>query len=240
MIKKIFYTCKTNRKGFTIIELMIATATFSVILVIITFSVNFFLTKYYQSLTTINTQNNLISVMNNINQSIKFSLQDPSYTLPSITNPVGYLCTSSDEYVFYINRPIFQGSSTTNTSGIIQYPIPQNTCLSPSSISALNGKQLLGNNLRPVYFNMSSLSNNLYNIAIGIAYTGNVSSGIGNSLLCSPKIIPSYSGGCSSTAGNLTDSEYIQYASSIGCKPTPISQFCYVSTLHATLAMRIN
>ncbi len=231
-----------NKKinGFTIIELLIATAAFSIMLVIIAFSVNYFAIKYYQSLTTINTQGNLISTINNISQSIKFSLQAPNYSLPSTSNPVGYLCTSSTEYVFYINQPFFKGSINNNNSGIIQYPIVQNTCLTPSSLPALTGQQLLGNNMRPLYFNISSINTNLYNLTIEIAYTGSVSSGIGNSLLCSPKISPNNQGGCGPDASNLTTTQDIKYAPTIGCKPTAVSQFCDVSTLQTTSSRRIN
>jgi prepilin-type N-terminal cleavage/methylation domain-containing protein len=64
---------KTNNKGFTIIELLIATVTFSVILLIITGAIIQFSKVYYKGVVSSRTQEAARSVVDEVSKAAQFS-----------------------------------------------------------------------------------------------------------------------------------------------------------------------
>src|SRR3990172_9120101 len=70
------FICTDSRKGvggFTIVELMIATTIFSVILLIVTFGMLQIGRTYYKGITLTKTQNAARSIIDTISQDIQFS-----------------------------------------------------------------------------------------------------------------------------------------------------------------------
>jgi len=99
--------------GFTIVELMVATVVFSVILIIITTGVIHITQTYNKGINLINTQNTARNIMDSISQSIQFSGGVVSWPQPS-DNPVGTSgpvtagrgCIGSQQYDFQLGYQV--------------------------------------------------------------------------------------------------------------------------------------
>lgn len=87
--------------GFTIVELMIATMVFSVVLLIVTAGILQVARVYYKGITELNTQNTARGVMDTIAQSIQFSGGDVLPTPASPTAGVDYFFCAGDAQFSY-------------------------------------------------------------------------------------------------------------------------------------------
>lgn len=90
---------KTSSGGFTIVELMIASAVFSVILLLCTFGLITLGRVYNKGVTISRTQEVTRTVMDDIAQSIQFSGQNPIILSPSPDGINGF-CIDSRRYSF--------------------------------------------------------------------------------------------------------------------------------------------
>ena len=97
-----------NNKGFTILELLISTTVFSVILLLCTFGLVQVGRNYYRGATITRTQNVARSVMSTLTQSIQFSGSDAVGTLPSTGTPTssGTFCIGSLGYTYKLNTQV--------------------------------------------------------------------------------------------------------------------------------------
>ena len=108
-----------NRKGFTIVELMIATTVLSVILVIVTVTMISIGNLYYKGINTARIQDNVRNTTDEISQQLQLSVLPPETPL---VNPVGVTagalsaniyayCIGTTRYSYILNQQI--GSDTT-------------------------------------------------------------------------------------------------------------------------------
>lgn len=206
--------------GFTIIELMIATMVFSVILTIITIGVLSFTNNYYRGVHASATQNTARSIIDTINQGIQFGASGQ----PNISNLAGgYFCVGGSVYMFNTTATKFTGITATQT-GMYVTPMTSDVCqIQPFT----GGKQLMGNNMRITYFDIaSSTVPNTYTVSLALAYGD-------TDLLCAPSL-PS---GCSPTA-SYSDPSFIG-RQDVACKAASGSQYCAVSRLTSTAQKRV-
>lgn len=207
-MNKISISNKEN--GFTIIELMIATLVFSVILTVITMGVMSFTSRYYKGSNASTTQNATQNIIDTISQAIQFG----TATIQPTATTNNYFCAGG--YVFTYDKGVFYTGSQT---GLYMAPMGS-VCSSVTS----GGRQLLGKNMRITNLAVSSLGagSHLYKVTMSLAFGA-------NDLLCSPSQ-PS-----SCTGGSMT----FWPVSDIRCKTTTGSQFCATSTLTTTVEQRI-
>jgi prepilin-type N-terminal cleavage/methylation domain-containing protein len=90
---------KLNYKGFTIIELLIATVIFSVILLVITGAIVQFGQIYYKGVIQSRTQERARAITEDISKSIQFSGNDPHPALAS----ANHLCVGDRRYTWTEN-----------------------------------------------------------------------------------------------------------------------------------------
>jgi len=112
---------KKNNRGFTIIELMFSTVTFSVVLLLCLTGVIQIGRMYYKGLTTSQTQQTARSLIDELTQSIQLSgdnIESPrnltgglAPTGPTIapnvdprTNAIGFFCIGATRYTYTIDR----------------------------------------------------------------------------------------------------------------------------------------
>ena len=114
-----------NNKGFTILELLISTTVFSVILLLCTFGLVQVGRNYYRGATITRTQNVARSVMSTLTQSIQFSGSDATGTLPAVGTlaappPVsGAFCIGSLRYKYKLSTQFSPDNSELKTSECI-------------------------------------------------------------------------------------------------------------------------
>jgi prepilin-type N-terminal cleavage/methylation domain-containing protein len=166
-----------NRKqaGFTIIELLIATAIFAVIIMTISAAVIRFSKQYYHGVIVNATQDTARTVMDDLTRSIQFNSGD----VVPVSN--GYCIGSTKRYSLKLNQQITDSGTATHqgrhaliadsnascasTGGI---NIGQNTLLPTGS----NARELLGNRMRLARFDITetATSSKTYVVRLKIAY----------------------------------------------------------------------
>ncbi len=170
--------------GFTIIELMVATVVFSMVLLICTYGVIHVGNDYYKGITEARTQDNARAVMDRISQDIQFS----GGTI-KVYEPVGDLggfCVGSHLYSFLINKQLKPtgGPYAPREAGHVM--IVQNvadcdssTPINVASVANLTGSQeeLISPNVRIQPYDGATHQNliwtdqpTLYNIGIKLVY----------------------------------------------------------------------
>jgi prepilin-type N-terminal cleavage/methylation domain-containing protein len=158
---------KRTQSGFTIIELMIATLVFSVILVLITTGVLYFTRSYYAGLNRINTQNTARAIVSDISQSIQFT-----GTAIATTDDTGasYFCAGGKIYVFKPGVQYQGGAATAANPGL--YVVPQSSgCASLASYTNAPGQQqLLGKGMRIAGLTVTKTGAQLYSINLTLLY----------------------------------------------------------------------
>jgi len=202
---------KQTQKGFTIIELMIATSVFAVVLVIAAGGILAIGRTYYKTITSSRTQEASRSVISTISSTIQFTAQ--SMGNDGVTDTPGVpqsICYGYDRYTYVINSQVGDGA--------IGLMYDRRPSLSNCLPIAAGGTELLPENTRLLHLEVSSINSSTFRINVKIAY--------GDDDLFDPNL---------STAGlNLNQ---VQAAT---CLPGIAgSSFCSISELETTINKRV-
>lgn len=211
--------------GFTIIELLIATMVFAVVLILITFGVLRFNQAYYRGITESNTQNVARTILEDVSQAIQFSGDQ-------VTSPIGTagsgssvgFCIGSQRYSYILGWQLVDGSINVakhQTSHSLVVDSPGNCGgLNAQNVQggSVSGTEMLTPNMRLSKLSVTPVagSNSLYQIDVKVVYGD-------DDLLRSP----------SGTIPAATAPDAI-------CGSEAGSQFCAVSELSSTVQKRIN
>lgn len=213
-----------TQAGFTIVELMIATLVFSLVLLVITYGVVHFTTAYYRGINNSATQTAAQNAIDSVTQSIQFSSGGTT------TADSTHFCAGGKVFLYNLGKE-FGGTPTATDRGLYEMPSTA-SCTDPGTPSG--GTELLGKNMR---LSDVSLTNSNptdptipWKVALRIAYGD-------SDLLCSPALNGNQGGctsGSSSFAANATFA-----ADDMTCKSQIGSQFCSVSVLNSVAQQRI-
>ena len=166
--------------GFTIVELMIATAVFSVVLLIATSALIQISRTYYKGVTEANTQNAARDIVDAVAQAIQFdggTVQPTNGSSPKTTYD---FCVGNVRFRYYLGselvsspsssqtyHALLQDSTASCTSGIDSSSINASTV---SCTNAQNCTEYISTNMRLSQFSVTSLGSNLYQIKVTVAY----------------------------------------------------------------------
>lgn len=151
----------TKHGGFTIIELMIATLVFSVILMVVTFGLLQIGRTYYKGVTMSKTQAAARRIMDSVSQDIQYT----SGTFRNSTTMGEAVCIGSRRYNINL------GSQLTAANNVLYVDNNSASDCARDSFNAGDGDtELLEPNMRVTKFAVNSLSGNLYNIVIRVVY----------------------------------------------------------------------
>lgn len=213
-------------------ELMIATAVFSVVLLVTSAGVISIGRSYYRSLTTTRVQETVRSVMDDISRSLQFSdtdsisnyLEDPDYHTPAT---VKARCFGPDRYTYVINQKV-----ESITSGGVEQTLHalyrdrraaadehESTC--EPNVSFTNGTELLGDNMRLLQFDVSD--SDPFQVNIKVAYGDN-------------DLLTTYDDDGNPPGGGISDSEAAGTLCKFGIAG---SNFCAVAGLETTVTSRV-
>ena len=176
-----------KQKGFTIIELMIATTVFSLVLMVCLAGILRITKMYYRSVTQNKTREVARSVVDEIGEAIRFTNQ-PIQIGTTIIGPqindtskdaddTGYFCVGKKRYTYALDRQV-KTSPKDNTKQKrhalwLDKPL---SCNGPASLAddipTADGKDLLPENMRLYNLSVASAdsSNDTYKISVGVAY----------------------------------------------------------------------
>ncbi|CAN5386864.1 hypothetical protein BH09PAT4_BH09PAT4_08310 [soil metagenome] len=206
-----------RQAGFTVLELMVATTVFAVVLLVLTAGVLSFSKSYFSSTTRGNTQVVARALIDDIAKTIQFGQSVPT------TNSTGntkVLCLDNVQYLYATG---FQVSAATNIPqhqskyGVIKR-VSTTGCPAPADITggfAFNSttdKELLAKHMRISKLDVLQLGNNTYTVNIRVAYGDDDLFGITGPTPVWATIV---------------------------CKDGAGSQFCAVSDLSTTVQQRI-
>jgi prepilin-type N-terminal cleavage/methylation domain-containing protein len=220
-----------NQSGFTIVELMIATMVFSVVIFIITAGVLAFTRSYYKGINSSTTQNAARSVVDTISQAIQFSGRSVVETNLADPNN-GYFCAGDYVYMISLGKKVPDNPIHGNW-GIYQAANPE-----PGSCGALSGPtsdgtELLGSQMRVADISVAKVSGEtrLYSVSLRIAFGD-------SDLLCSPGLSGTTKGSCNKGATSYGPNA-TWHTPDMTCKTQTGSQFCAVSALSTTALQRV-
>lgn len=154
-----------TRGGFTIVELMIATLVFSVILLVITSGVMHFTNAYYKGVNSSATQDTVRNIIGSVSQAIQFG--GNSFGSANLSVSGGTYCIGNQQFDFVLGKEM--GSATTR--GLYVSPHSGSGCSSLSPMAIVSGGQeLLGPRMRLSAFQITQTASNAYNLTVRVAY----------------------------------------------------------------------
>lgn len=196
MMKNKIYHKK--QKGFTLIELMVSTIVFSLVLMAVTVALVQISRLYYRGVTQARTQEIMRNVSDEISQSIQFSAQDvtpPNYPVGSTPGPdiassnrgadsdQFYFCVGPKRYSFAVDRMVSK-EAIANTNKYSPHglwvDVPTTGCANsavapgPANLSVVQpttvGRELLQQNMRITKLELIPISDELWTLNLAIAY----------------------------------------------------------------------
>lgn len=220
-----------SQAGFTIVELMIATLVFSMVLLVITFGVIHFTSSYYKGINSSNTQTTTQGAIDNITQAIQFSAggTDPGGTSGSDA----YFCAGNLLYLYTPGLVYSGGTPAAGAWGLYAITNPYVGNCTDSGLTAAQlagGKELLGKNMRVTGISLvQGADPMLWMVSIGIAFGD-------PDLLCNNDL-SSGTGACDDSQPSY-DATTPVVGDDVRCKATIGAQFCSVATIQAMVQQR--
>lgn len=213
--------------GFTLIELMVATLVFSVILLLATAGILQIGKTYYKGVAQARTQEAARNIIDDISRGIQFSgekvilttpLNVPSSPYPISGGKYGF-CINGVGYAYVLDRQLKDPATRPDevTKALISYSV---NCqgFTVSDVTSAVGKELIGLGMRLTNLNIVDSGNDTYTISVGVA-TGEAD--------LFQDVINNLDG--SAGADGVNDS----------CKSGPGSQYCSISNLKTTVQKRV-
>jgi Tfp pilus assembly protein PilV len=231
---------RPSAKGFTILELLIASSIFTLVLILITTGVLQFSRQYYKGVIASKTQDTARAIVDDVSRAIQLNTGQVS-RLTINGNPVtpgnqvrGYCIGEVKRYSFVLNRQVTDSGTlqanqsrhaliADNTTGCSSNTPARQADTNAIPLGGTNARELLGQNMRLTKFSITQTSGDLYNITVRIIYGD-------NDLLCSP----------SGPQGCAPNANFPPNATDLTCKSSAGSQFCAVSELSTTVQKRVN
>lgn len=106
-----------KQHGFTIVELLIATSVFTVILLLVSVGIIKINANYYKGVNQSRTQQTARAVLDDISQAIQFNngaVSAPSSPFPSTEGDQFAVCVGGNRYSVYLKKMIIADSSTSH------------------------------------------------------------------------------------------------------------------------------
>lgn len=215
-----------SQRGFTIIEFMIATMVFSVILLVVTAAILYMSRAYQRSLYSSSTQAATSNLVDTVAQSVKFS------TTPVITGgtpgngSTATICIGNRQLLYVIGKQLGGSVAATTTRNVVMTRQNNNCQLNDiiNSTPAGSPKELLGRGMRLSKFSVVQ-TNALYTITARVVYGD-------DDVLCSDSVAGSCASPATMTAAQLRNGD-------VRCRPGTGSEFCAVSELSTTVYRRL-
>lgn len=163
-----------KQQGFTMLELMIASAVFSVVLMLCSLALIQIGRAYYKGVTSIRAQDATRRIIDDISQSIQFS--DTTITETSlVTDKAQAFCIGTKRYSYILNKQLSDNPTPTQSKHVLVSDVLP-TC-NASDVQDLNGtlssgsREWLEPSMRLLNLEVSKgSSNTVYKIKVRLAY----------------------------------------------------------------------
>lgn len=163
--------------GFTIIELLVATVVFSVVLLVVTAGILQISRVYYKGVTEANTQNVARSIIDTISQAIQFNGGNVTTTPGSPTPGSPYaFCIGNQQFSYTLGYQMVDNPDSAKFQtyhALVANTVAGCTSSTPAQNvrqQAVIGRELLSPNMRLSKLSITSAGANLYRIEVRVAY----------------------------------------------------------------------
>jgi len=218
-----------NSQGFTIIELMIATAVFSLALLILAVALISINHQYFKGISEGNAQTASSNILSDVTSAVQFS-NGNFIPAPSTSSKPGYYCIGNTEFYYTLYSIDKPGPVQTNPF------LEINKCLqgAPTQINCKKTcSGLLGDNMQLLGFSISQPYSNvkLFEIKINIGFASN------DKLFCS--LVGSNSN-CQHFKNSTQLANNIESHKQVFCVPNDPVEFCSIQNLSTYVSSRYN
>ncbi len=160
---------RINNKGFTIIELLIATVIFSVILLVITGAIVQFGRMYYRGVIQARTQDVARAISQDIGQTVMFSRGAPA-TAQQGTTPVWVTCVGNKRYTYIKGEQV----GGTYKHGLVSDTPNSCSTGSPVDMTAVTlpagAREYLGEGMQLLQLDIAETPAGLVDLSVRVAY----------------------------------------------------------------------
>jgi len=224
---------KSNAAGFTIIELLIATLIFSLVLMLITVSVLSFTKSYYQGVNQSNTQTAARAIIDDISQAIQFSGGGINPGLADPGDGSNGFCIGNRRYSFLLGWQLIEVDPTADLNQSKHALVVDTTgvCTGSKAQAIHNDGPVAGTELLPPRMRLAKLnvestgSPAVWRVTVRVVYGD-------NDLLCSP------SNGADCKTGDTTSP---LNKPDLSCKVAFAgSQYCAAAELSTVVKKRVS
>lgn len=220
-----------SEKGFTIVELMIATMVFSAIMIIASATIVRFTSMFQRGLTETTTQNAARAIIDDVSSQLQTTSLN-GFSLVQATNSTQGYCIQQVRYNYRLGQPI-------GTNGVPGGLVKQDQGLPEgcgpaadiASARPADGQELLGQNMRLAKFSVNENADmSLFAVEVTVAYGD-------DDLLCSRFV----TGSCQEGAAQLNPTQLSdpEVLSGLQCRGSAGSQYCAVTSLSTTVKRRL-
>lgn len=214
---------RTDNKGFTIIELMIATTVFGFILLMLSSAILYMTKQYQHSLYVSNTQAAASNVIQTVAAAVKYSKYNSSIVEQNVSG-TNVFCLGSRKLVVtkykQLKSAITNPATTTTNAVVTSY---NDTC---NTTPAADKTELLGEGMRVSKLDIKQ-KDDVVTVAVRVVYGD-------DDLLCSETKL---AGSCTDPAKNLNPAAPATdfQTGDLACKVGKGSEYCAVSELTTTI-----
>jgi len=159
---------RQNQRGFTIVELMIATLVFSIILLVISTGIIQIGRFYYKNITSARTQEAARNIVEEVSRTAQFS-EGGIFPSSNVANPA--FCIGQSRFSYVLDRQV-----SDTQKGLLADTMQGNNCIGQnlSTASTVVGTDLLSTNMRLLNFEVTEdSSSNTVKVKVRVAYGDN-------------------------------------------------------------------
>lgn len=168
---------RLNSKGFTVIELMIATMVFGVVLLFVTVAILQFTRVYYKGVTQANTQDTTRTLVDNITQAIQFNGGTITATPPPVYGATAAFCVGNVQYTYLIGKQMVDSTPTSSQTWHSVVSRDLGGCVAGSPTPPMNSqftvsgaRELLSPKMRLSKLAVTPIGSNVYRVTVKVVF----------------------------------------------------------------------
>ena len=164
-------TTRRHSAGFTIIELLISTIVFGVVLLVVATAILQFTRVYYKGITESNVQETARTIADDIAQGIQFNGGTVTNTPPGPATGVFYaFCIGDRQYSYQVGHQLTDGTPTATQKRHVLVNASVAGCTSSTPAQSMNGREMLAPSMRLARMEVTSVGTNLYRVSVRVVY----------------------------------------------------------------------